>query len=338
MSGRRISVEFKHEGCHLIETPDRTAVHGPAGATSITAYLSCTGAALWALMMALQPDPGFSASWPWMALFWALQIGVGLVVLQSALYAMSLADRAGRFPLWALVAGSGVAGSVLLAPIYWLIGEGLMERMLGFAATVDADDLFGPPLGFGLAALLQEFGDIVGPVTAAWALISWPRLPGLLPPPVARPQPKTAPSETRTSPPDESKPIAVRPSWRDALPAELGDDLIAVTSELQYLRVWTTRGCALVLGALQEVEQAEGLAGMRIHRSWWVHAGHVRGVRRSGDAALCELSDGREVPVSRRRKAEVLTRFGDSARYAVEPLVPVTAPRTRDQNARRSPT
>lgn len=322
----------------MIATPDRTAVHGPAGAASITAYLSCTGAALWCLMMALQPDLGFSAPWPWMALFWALQIIVGLAVLQSALYVMSLADRAGRLPLWALVAGSGVAGSVLLAPVYWLIGEGLMEGALGFAATADADDVFGPQAGFGLAALVQEFVDIVGPVTAAWALISWPRLPGLLPPPVARSRPASAPAETRSALADDTHSIAVRPSWRDALPAELGDDLIAVTSELQYLRVWTSRGCALIPGALQEVEQAEGLAGMRIHRSWWVHAGHVRGVRRSGDAALCELSDGREVPVSRRRKAEVLARFGDSARYSVVPLVPATSPRTPDQNARRNPT
>ena len=77
-----------------------------------------------------------------------------------------------------------------------------------------------------------------------------------------------------------------------------------------------------------------------VRTAWLAHETELKRflARRSGDAALCELSDGREVPVSRRRKAEVLTRFGDSARYAVEPLVPVTAPRTRDQNARRSPT
>jgi hypothetical protein len=42
------------------------------------------------------------------------------------------------------------------------------------------------------------------------------------------------------------------------------------------------------------------------------------------------LSDGREIPVSRRRKADVLARFGDSARYDVVPGEPA-------QNIRRNP-
>jgi DNA-binding LytR/AlgR family response regulator len=108
---------------------------------------------------------------------------------------------------------------------------------------------------------------------------------------------------------------AARSAWRDALPSELGDDIIAVSSELQYLRVWTSRGSALILGALQNVEDAEGAAGIRVHRSWWVHANHVRSVRRRADALVCTMSDGLEVPVSRRRKADVLARFGDSARF-----------------------
>jgi DNA-binding LytR/AlgR family response regulator len=128
----------------------------------------------------------------------------------------------------------------------------------------------------------------------------------------------------------EAAPPGQRAAWRAALPSELGDDVVAVASELQYLRVWTVRGAALVLGSLQEVEDAEGAAGMRVHRSWWVNAMHVRAVRRRGDGAVCELSDGREIPVSRRRKADVLARFGDSARYDVVPGEPA-------QNIRRNP-
>ena len=114
--------------------------------------------------------------------------------------------------------------------------------------------------------------------------------------------------------------------------------MIAVKSELQYLRIWTTRGSVLVLGSLQEVEDAEGSAGMRVHRSWWVDARHVRTVRRSGDAAICELTDGREVPVSRRRKADAMARFGDGARYAEIPFASKDLQVRDDQNIRRSPT
>jgi hypothetical protein len=291
-----------------------------ANSSSIIPYLGATGFALWALVMALAPDPGFNAPWPWLSLFWALQITVGLTVLQATLYLMSRADQRGRMPLWSLVVMSGFMGAAMLTPIYWLIGEGLMQRVLGFAETFDTDELISLQQKSGWAELLDEWLEISGPVIAAWALISWPRLPGLLPPLV----------QTATEDVDEMLELksqalddialSIERNWRKALPLELGHDVIAVKSELQYLRVWTTRGSALVLGSLQEVEDAEGSAGMRVHRSWWVHARHVRIVRRRGEAASCELSDGREVPVSRRRKADAMARFGDGAR--LEDMLP----------------
>ena len=286
-----------------------------ANAESILRYLLGTGSALWLLVMALQPDVGFSAPLPWMGLFWLLKIGSGLVVLQSLLYLFSRSERCQQWPLWMLVAGSGIVGSALLAPLYWLIGEGLMQITLGFEATIDGDDVPGAAIDLGLSALLQEFGDLVGPATASWMLISWPRLRGLLPP-LLLDGPNTTnaagPVEQQAKTPNGS---ASRPAWRTAFPSELGDDLIAVSSELQYIRVWTSRGTALILGALQDVEDTEGVAGMRVHRSWWVHARHVRSVRRRADGLVCQMSDGKEIPVSRRRKADVLARFGDTARY-----------------------
>ncbi|MCA3314853.1 MAG: LytTR family transcriptional regulator [Roseomonas sp.] len=305
----------------------------PKAPWSMALYLCGTGAALWALIMVLRPDPGFTADWPWLAMFWALQIGIGIAVLQGALLLMRRLPKSAKWPLWLLVTVSGVLGSLVLAPLYWLIGEGLMQQALGFPATIDDDDV-APQLGFGLAALVQEFSDIVGPVTAAWLLISWPRLYSQTLPLVAAP-PAVAPDQAlQPAPMLEESPS---PAWRAALPRELGDDLIAVSSELQYLRVWTTRGNALVLGSLQDVEEGEGAGGMRVHRSWWVSARHVRRIRRSGDAASCELSDGREVPVSRRRKAEVLARFGDGARYEIPAATPPPSAGLA-QNKRFSPT
>jgi hypothetical protein len=272
-----------------------------------------------------------------LALFWALQIGIGLAVLHRVLHLMRRLPKLSTWPAWLLVAASGVVGSFVLAPVYWLIGEGLMQQALGFPATIDDDDDLAPQLGFGLAVMLREFSDVVGPVTAAWLLISWPRLYGQASPLVAVPQaeaPMPAPLPL-PSPAESASPEP--PAWRAALPRELGVDLIAVSSELQYLRVWTTRGNALVLGSLQDVEDGEGAGGMRIHRSWWVSARHVRSIRRSGDAAICDMSDGRQVPVSRRRKAEVLARFGDGARYEIPPAPPQPSAGLV-QNKRLSPT
>ena len=294
-----------------------------ANRSSITRYLSVTGLSLWALVMALAPDPGFSAPFLWLSLFWAMQIAVGLTVLQTTLYLLSRADSQGRMPLWSLVVMSGFCGAAVLTPIYWLIGEGLMQQVLGFAETFDADELVSVQQTFGWAVLVDEWLDISAPVIAAWALISWPRLQGLLPPLVQ--SLKKSVDEPLASLSQVSSVVEESvQNWRKALPTELGNDVIAVKSELQYLRVWTTRGSALVLGSLQEVEDAEGGAGMRVHRSWWVNARHVRTVRRSGEAAICELSDGREVPVSRRRKANAVARFGDRARFEALPTADTT--------------
>lgn len=307
-----------------------------ANSMSIARYLGGTGLALWVFVMALMPDPGFMAPWLWMALFWALQIGVGLTILQTILYLMSRVDSKGRMPLWSLVAMSGLCGSVVLAPIYWLIGEGLMQQFMGFAETIDTDELRSVERTLGWAALVEEWLDISGPVIAGWALISWPRLQGLLPPLVQKTNWSVDEPLVALSQEPKVIEVSVR-SWREALPRELGDDVIAVKSELQYLRVWTNRGAALVLGSLQEVEDEEGSAGMRVHRSWWVHARHVRTVGRRGEAAICELSDGREVPISRRRKADAMARFGDRARYQEMPTASKSLPARDGQNNRRNP-
>ena len=167
----------------------------PTGIRSIVSYLGGAGVALLALVLALEPDVGFTAPFVWMALFWALQIGVGLAALQCALFLITRVDRFQQLPLWVVVIASGIAGSIFLSPIYWLIGEGLMEQVLGFPVRVDADGAVEVSLTFGIPAILDEFVDIVGPVTAAWALISWPRLQRLVPPLLNTPLANSAESD-----------------------------------------------------------------------------------------------------------------------------------------------
>jgi hypothetical protein len=309
----------------------------PTGIRSIVSYLGGAGVALLALVLALEPDVGFTAPFVWMALFWALQIGIGLAALQCALFLITRVDRVQQLPLWVVVITSGIAGSIFLSPIYWLIGEGLMEQVLGFPVRVDADGAVEVSLTFGIPAILDEFVDIVGPVTAAWALISWPRLQRLVPPLLNTLRAKSAESDPLITSSPEQNGALLEPAWRVALPSELGGELIAVGSELQYLRVWTTRGSALVLGALQQVEKSEGPDGIRTHRSWWVNARYIIRVRGKGDGAVCELSNGLEVPVSRRRKADMLERFGTTASYNSAAVAIASPLPASDQNIRRKP-
>ena len=317
-------------------TTPREPLPNGENARPVLRYLTVVGLAFLALMITLEPDIGFVAPLPAQLLFWTLQIAVGLLVLQSALSLLVRRYGASRLPSWALVLLSGVLGAVVLAPVYWMVGEGLMQGWLGYPARPDEDA--APLLGStAIHPLIEEYLDIVGPVTAAWMLICLPRLHWMVPPrlelgtanaaaagPKAAVEPQTAleaearaegpgaPSAGSDSPATTTSP---RRTWRERMPAELGTDVIAVSSELQYLRVWTTRGCALVLGALTDVESDRTVSGLRVHRSWWVAREHVVSVRRTVGGAVCVMSDGRQVPVSRRRRGEVLARFGDGARY-----------------------
>jgi len=343
----------------------RAPIPSGANAAGILRYLTVVGLAFLALMMTLEPDVGFTAPPAARLLFWILQIVTGLFVLQAVLYLLTRRYGASRIPSWSLVLVSGIFGAGLLAPVYWLIGEGLMEGWFGYPARSDedGDDFIGVTLS---NPLLREYVDIVGPVTTAWALICLPRLHWLVPPllhgrtrpaearpaaqftaydvshdaPAAQSDPPT-PSHPdsaplmRSTPPTQSPDLGIaavvgassppRATWFERLPAELGTDVIAVASELQYLRVWTPRGCTLILGALVDVESEGAAHGLRVHRSWWVACEHVVSVRRTATGTVCLMSDGRQVPVSRRRRAEVLARFGDGAQYRVSGVSKVVA-------------
>ena len=73
-----------------------------------------------------------------------------------------------------------------------------------------------------------------------------------------------------------------------------------------------TRGDALILGALKDIaEQRED--GQLVHRAWWVSSNHVRTLRRRGARCMITLSNGFEVPVSRRRQQALINQFGFSA-------------------------
>jgi hypothetical protein len=96
----------------------------------------------------------------------------------------------------------------------------------------------------------------------------------------------------------------------DRLPLAIGRQLVSITSDLHYLQVVTRRGRATVLGSLSEAEAELGARGLRIHRSHWVALDAVRRLRRGAQGWRCELHDGRSMPVSRRRAAEIKLQLG----------------------------
>ena len=106
-----------------------------------------------------------------------------------------------------------------------------------------------------------------------------------------------------TSPPkvpDPPLPATVGPGFVQQIPVEIGRDIIALRAEDHYIRVYTSRGNALIRyrfgDALKEVASLEGL---QVHRSCWVRRNAVtKLVEESGSITLL-LNGDIQIPVSR---------------------------------------
>ena len=106
--------------------------------------------------------------------------------------------------------------------------------------------------------------------------------------------------------------VRPEPALRSAIPVphSLGDDLIRVEAQDHYVLVVTSNGTATLKLAFSDcVEALRGFRGMQCHRSHWVRFKHIKKVLRVGSAYVCVLGDDSQVPVSRRRYAELKTRL-----------------------------
>lgn len=95
------------------------------------------------------------------------------------------------------------------------------------------------------------------------------------------------------------------------------DDLLAVSSEEHYLRVVTRGRTRFLRGRMSDVEDAlPARIGLRIHRSHWVAAQAVEGLKRRPAGWTVALTGGQEVPVARARVPAVrawIAGLGDAA-------------------------
>lgn len=109
-------------------------------------------------------------------------------------------------------------------------------------------------------------------------------------PPILSPAPETDPAP---------------PLLFEKLPPELGRDLICLRAQDHYVEAMTALGSAAVLMRLSDAERdLAGLAGLRVHRSWWVNLDHVTGfVRSEGGGMDLTLSNGMVIPVARGQRA-----------------------------------
>ena len=96
------------------------------------------------------------------------------------------------------------------------------------------------------------------------------------------------------------------------IPRALGQDIIAVSSDMHYLHVHTTLGKCMVLGTIRDVASSLEDAGLQVHRSHWVAHAHVRRIAKRGSAWECVMTNDLRIPVSRRNRSKVTEWYGSA--------------------------
>lgn len=265
-------------------------------------YLFAVGVVLLAAFLSLGSDLGLQAPLLLIGLVWAAHLTIGLTGLRAAVIGLSRWRATARWSDPLLLAAAGLLSSWALAPVYFAI-----DQLLLAGGVASDDEPRRHPLQWPLG-IYDEWIQIVGPVVLVAVLLGLPgwwarrRSARELAPELAE-----APAKAPRVPALDSG-----HSCLQRLPTALGTDLVAARAELQYVRVYTTRGDALVLGALKDIAEQRGSEGQLTHRAWWVSDRHVRTLRRRGARCVLMLSNGLEVPVSRRRQPALIQQFGDS--------------------------
>jgi hypothetical protein len=236
----------------------------------------------------MQPAGSSSLTRPEAVLFWLLHAVCAIPCVILAVWL--LARTKVMLPPWLFVGVSGLLAAIVLA-----FAALSIEKL--FAVEDFSVALLAQPKANGYFGVwLDEFTGLAPPFVLAWMLINLPRL-----------------QRIRAIAPAMTEPQAA--GLLAGLPAELGNDVVLLSSDLHYLHVHTTRGKAMLLYNLADAETELDGRGMRVHRSHWVADQHVLGLLRKGSSVICQLRGGLSVPVSRRRQAEAVARYGRNTRY-----------------------
>ena len=198
--------------------------------------------------------------------FWAVHVAIPLVLCQTAQIAVMMITRMSD---WLAVLLSGILGGAAFIPIAAALD----------LVFPDADGL--EPVS-SMDSLGAEAMSTFLPVVIAWVALNAPRL-------------LTVKS---TDAPDE-RPTGA--AFLSKVPPELGTDIVALSAELHYLRVYTRQGDTLILYAFgRAVEQLDESLGQQIHRSHWVAYAAIEEIERKGEGGRIRVTGGTWLPVSRR--------------------------------------
>ncbi|MEM7256902.1 MAG: LytTR family DNA-binding domain-containing protein [Pseudomonadota bacterium] len=285
------------------------------------------GVLLVVLFTVVKPEASSGLGVAGRLLFWSLHVGLGLSALWLASRWLARGEWLPAGTLTAVLI-TGVAAVLIAAPGYLLL-DVIFQPL-----TIDVDP--DPPASMPISLVVEVIE--LGPwFMVVWVLINLPVLlpasgPSVQindsitsgsvvensstpngPPPESRRKASATSGRVLTVVPDQNAVSGQQPAKQKfllSLPGVIGSDVVAVSSDLHYLNVWTVAGRSTVLGSLKDVVADLGELGMQVHRSHWVAHAHVRRVVGTASSAACILSNELRIPVSRRRWKSVREQYG----------------------------
>jgi hypothetical protein len=257
-------------------------------------YLICAWILLSLGLAILDPSASRGLDFFLRLLFWLAHVGGGIVILEAVQIALGKTALVDRLHPWAQVLLAGVIGAFFLTAFSFFVLDPLFAR----SGPEAGDD------GFTLTEFVSEFRFSASAAVLFWLLLNGPRLLTIA-------NQQETDRTLATSDPEDVQ--ALKTEGRDntelqqllsKLPPSIGVDLVALSAELHYLRVYTVKGNALILmsfgKAIQAVMRVRGVA---VHRSHWVAVDHIHEVQTQGGRVLCQMSTGLVLPVSRSGRA-----------------------------------
>lgn len=288
---------------------------------SWTGYLFAAGITLATGIALLSPEVTAGLGLFDRLVFWFVNVGAALAILEGVQLMLGNASFAHRLSPLLQVLLAGAIGALLFAAFSVLFLEGLQG-----ATEMEPEEVLS------LLGFLAELRDSAGQTMLFWVLLNGPRLIMMAQDHDDRGGEATAVAhvpqdvavETPGTPRSTNDPALVEFIAR--LPRRLGADIVAMTAELHYLRVYTRHGDALILMSFgRAVEALQIIDGIVVHRSHWVALNHVVRLETDGDKVLCWLDTGLSVPVSRSSRARLRQTLAERDRRLAERTVSAIA-------------
>jgi hypothetical protein len=229
-------------------------------------------------------------------IFWSIQISILIPLLIAVQHLASkyLILKTTKDP-WIQTLISGVIAASAFVPVGYLLD-------ILFAIPDDASSL-----GI-LNGMLDEASGVIVPVTVTWLALN---APWILQLDFSKDRDIILPEDPNTIAKSGEDQTAESSRFLEELRRRTAGDLICITSELHYVRVVTTDSEVMFLYNLRDaIDELSSDAGIQIHRSHWVARGHIREIIRKKGNFECTLSNGKKLPVSRRKYSEIKALLG----------------------------